>query len=160
MVNIYLPSLLYHISFFSDEGVIRAIAPFLGPTLTPSTLNSFSILVPKMTLLDTPYDWNYTVEPQRGMHGRTFSYPRGRLLGGSSSASEYLGIQHSILLLSHKIFADYIVHQYGSDEDWDRYAKVTGDPGWAWKNVKKYIKKVLVLFSTFYDSPFIPTPNF
>jgi len=36
-----------------------------------------------------------------------------------------------------------MVHQYGSDEDWDRYAKLTGDPGWAWNNVKNYVKKVL-----------------
>jgi len=36
-----------------------------------------------------------------------------------------------------------MVHQYGSDEDWDRYAKLTGDPGWAWKNVKNYVMKVL-----------------
>jgi len=36
-----------------------------------------------------------------------------------------------------------MVHQYGSDEDWDKYAKLTGDPGWAWKNVKNYVKKVL-----------------
>jgi len=100
-----------------------------------------------MALLDTPYDWNYTVEPQRGMHGRTFSYPRGRLLGGSSSASEYTEIRRWILGFSHEIYTDYMVHQYGSDEDWDRYAKVTGDPGWAWKNVRKYVKKVLVFIS-------------
>ncbi|KIM43771.1 GMC oxidoreductase [Hebeloma cylindrosporum] len=90
----------------SDEGVVPAIAPFLATMLTPNTA----------------YDWNYTVVPQKGMHGRTFSYPRGRLLGGSSSAN-------------------YNFHQYGSAEDWDRYAKETGDPGWAWNNVKKYIKK-------------------
>jgi len=44
------------------------------------------------TALDTPYDWNYTVVPQKGMHDRTFPYPQGRLLGGSSSASECGGI--------------------------------------------------------------------
>ena len=42
------------------------------------------------------------------------------------------------------ISADYMVHQYGTDEDWDRYANLTGDPGWAWKNVKNYVKKVLI----------------
>ena len=41
------------------------------------------------------------------------------------------------------ISADYMVHQYGSDEDWDRYAELTGDSGWAWSNVKNYVKKVL-----------------
>ena len=54
-----------------------------------------------MAPLDTPYDWNYTVVPQKGMHGRTFSYPRGRLLGGSSSASEYIEILISELSLYH-----------------------------------------------------------
>ena len=39
-------------------------------------------------LPDTPYDYNYTVTPQVGLDQRTFAYPRGRLLGGSSSASK------------------------------------------------------------------------
>ena len=43
-----------------------------------------------------------------------------------------------------------MVHQYGSDEDWNKYAKLTGDPGWAWKNVKNYVKKVLHINSTLY----------
>jgi hypothetical protein len=51
-----------------------------------------------------------------------------------------------------KISADGMIHQYGSDEDWDRYAQVTGDPGWAWNNVKNYVKKVFH-FNAF-DKPF------
>ncbi|KDR79207.1 hypothetical protein GALMADRAFT_223444 [Galerina marginata CBS 339.88] len=90
----------------SDQGVIAAEAPFLGPTLTPNT----------------PYDWNYTVVPQTGMNGRTFAYPRGRLLGGSSSAN-------------------YLFHQYGTDEDWNRLSSVSGDSGWSWANMKKYVQK-------------------
>ncbi|KAF9479119.1 alcohol oxidase [Pholiota conissans] len=90
----------------SDEGVVPAIAPFLGPTLTPNT----------------PYDWNYTVVAQDGMLGRSFSYPRGRLLGGSSSAN-------------------YLIHQFGTDEDWNRFGSVTGDSGWSWKNMQQYVQK-------------------
>ncbi|KAF8170084.1 hypothetical protein BJ912DRAFT_1025458 [Pholiota molesta] len=90
----------------SDQGVLAAIAPFLGPTLTPNT----------------PFDWNYTVTPQEGMQNRSFPYPRGKLLGGSSSAN-------------------YLIHQYGSTEDWDRYARVTKDSGWAWKNIRQFVKK-------------------
>jgi len=59
------------------------------------------------------------------------------------STVEYNACVH---LLS--ISADYLIHQYGPDEDWDRYAKLTGDPGWAWNNVKNYVKKVLH-FNTF-----------
>ncbi|PPQ66925.1 hypothetical protein CVT26_010014 [Gymnopilus dilepis] len=90
----------------SDQGVVAAEAPFLGPTLTPNS----------------PFDWNFTVVPQQGMKGRTFAYPRGHLLGGSSSAN-------------------YLFHQYGTDEDWNRLAKVSGDSGWAWSNVQKYVQK-------------------
>jgi choline dehydrogenase-like flavoprotein len=38
--------------------------------------------------LDTAYDWNYTVTNQVGMNGRSFAYPRGRILGGCSTASK------------------------------------------------------------------------
>ncbi|KAF9483366.1 alcohol oxidase [Pholiota conissans] len=90
----------------SDQGVILAEAPFLGPTLTPNTI----------------YDWNYTITAQTGMDGKTFAYPRGRLLGGSSSAN-------------------YCFHQWGTNEDWDRLAALSGDPGWAWSNMRNYIQK-------------------
>ncbi|KJA24828.1 GMC oxidoreductase [Hypholoma sublateritium FD-334 SS-4] len=90
----------------SDQGVIPVMAPFLGPSVTPNT----------------PYDWNYTIIPQPGLDGRTFPYPRGRLLGGCTSAN-------------------YMIHQYGSTDDWAEMAKITGDPGWQWNNVKQYIKR-------------------
>ncbi|KAF8962179.1 hypothetical protein BDZ97DRAFT_1759417 [Flammula alnicola] len=90
----------------SDEGVITAIAPFLAPQVTP----------------DTPFDWNYTIVPQSGMDGRTFPYPRGKLLGGCSTAN-------------------YLLHQYGSTEDWDRIANITDDPEWAWSNMRQYVQK-------------------
>ncbi|KAF9530999.1 hypothetical protein CPB83DRAFT_892268 [Crepidotus variabilis] len=90
----------------SDEGVTAAIAPLLAPTLTPNT----------------PYDWNYTVAPQVGLNNRQFALPRGRLLGGSSSAN-------------------YMVHHFGSSDDYDKLASLTGDNGWSWANMKKYIFK-------------------
>ncbi|KAF5318100.1 hypothetical protein D9619_012067 [Psilocybe cf. subviscida] len=89
----------------SDDGVVPVQAPFLGPTVTPNT----------------PWDWNYTIVPQVGMDGRTFSYPRGKLLGGSSSAN-------------------YLFHQFGSSEDWNRLAKLTGDSNWQWSNMRKFIQ--------------------
>ncbi|KAH6896383.1 hypothetical protein BKA70DRAFT_754273 [Coprinopsis sp. MPI-PUGE-AT-0042] len=90
----------------SNEGVLPIQVPFLGPTLAPNT----------------PYDWNYTVTPQEGLDGRTFPFPRGRVLGGSSSIN-------------------YMVHQYGSSEDYDKMAALTGDNGWSWNNMKQYITR-------------------
>ncbi|KAH6896413.1 hypothetical protein BKA70DRAFT_1198967 [Coprinopsis sp. MPI-PUGE-AT-0042] len=90
----------------SNEGVLPIQVPFLGPTLAPNT----------------PFDWNYTVTPQEGLNGRTFPFPRGRVLGGSSSIN-------------------YMVHQYGSSEDYDKLAALTGDSGWSWDNMKQYITR-------------------
>ncbi|KAF9562060.1 alcohol oxidase [Agrocybe pediades] len=90
----------------SDQGLTNLQVPFLGPTLTPNTI----------------VDWNYTVTPQPGMNGRSFAYPRGRVLGGSSSVN-------------------YLFHQFGTDEDWNRLASVSGDIGWNWTNMKKYVQK-------------------
>ncbi len=36
-----------------------------------------------------------------------------------------------------------MIHQYGSTDDWAQMAKITGDPGWDWDNVKQYIKRVM-----------------
>ena len=59
-------------SLYSNEGVLASQIPFLAPTLTPNTL----------------YDWNYTTTAQPGFSGRSIPYPRGRILGGSSSVSK------------------------------------------------------------------------
>jgi choline dehydrogenase-like flavoprotein len=59
-------------SLYSNEGVLASQIPLLAPTLTPYTL----------------YDWNYTTTAQPGFNGRSIPYPRGRLLGGSSSVSK------------------------------------------------------------------------
>ncbi|KAF8192528.1 hypothetical protein BJ912DRAFT_1095103 [Pholiota molesta] len=102
----------------SDEGQALVTAPFLAPTITPNTI----------------LDWNYTVVPQVGLNNRDFPYPRGRLLGGSSSIN-------------------YLFHQYGSTEDWDRFARVTGDPGWAWSNMRQFVSKVFTMTSRFTSIP-------
>jgi hypothetical protein len=31
---------------------------------------------------------------------------------------------------------------YGSSEDWNKYAAITGDEGWNWNNMRQYILKV------------------
>ncbi|KAF5364408.1 hypothetical protein D9758_010695 [Tetrapyrgos nigripes] len=65
-------------------------------------------------------DWNFTA--QVGQDNRTIEVPRGFILGGSSSIN-------------------CMAYTRGSSEDWDRYADVTGDPGWSWDNVQPFIRK-------------------
>jgi len=38
---------------------------------------------------------------------------------------------------------DYMIHQYGSSEDFDKIAEITDDIDWKWDKLKQYIKKVL-----------------
>ncbi|TFK47888.1 aryl-alcohol oxidase precursor [Heliocybe sulcata] len=90
----------------SDRGVQDIEVPLLAPFATP----------------DTAYDWNYTVVPQPGLNGRTPNYPRGFVLGGSSSVN-------------------YLTYTRGSSDDYDRYANISGDPGWSWNNLQYYIRR-------------------
>ncbi|KAF7358832.1 hypothetical protein MSAN_01222800 [Mycena sanguinolenta] len=75
-------------------------------------------------LLEEPniYEWNYSTTPQVGLNNRVVAYPRARILGGCTS--------HNAM-----------VYARGSAEDYDRWAAVTGDPGWSWNNLLPYFFK-------------------
>ncbi|KAF8665712.1 hypothetical protein AX16_000162 [Volvariella volvacea WC 439] len=90
----------------SDEGVTVISTPLLGPSMSP-----FS-----------PFDWNYTTIAQPGLNGRSIPYPRGFVLGGSSSINS-------------------MVHTQGTIEDFDRYAEISGDEGWSWDALLPYLLK-------------------
>ncbi|KAL0576339.1 hypothetical protein V5O48_005637 [Marasmius crinis-equi] len=68
----------------------------------------------------TPYDWNYTTIPQQALNSRVIDYPRGHVIGGSSSTN-------------------FMIYTRGSSEDYDRIAKETNDPGWSWEKLKPFI---------------------
>ncbi|KAG6833033.1 hypothetical protein H0H87_012044 [Tephrocybe sp. NHM501043] len=42
---------------------------------------------------------------------------------------------------THQFFQDYLMYTRGSAEDYDEYAKITGDSGWSWKKLQPYFKK-------------------
>jgi choline dehydrogenase len=62
-------------------------------------------------LFRSPLDWNYDTEPQPQLNGRRIYWPRGRVLGGSSSINAMMWIR-------------------GFAEDYDRWAEVAG-PSWS-----------------------------
>ncbi|KAJ7276976.1 GMC oxidoreductase-domain-containing protein, partial [Mycena rebaudengoi] len=68
------------------------------------------------------YDWNYSTTPQEGLNGRVVPYSRARILGGCSAHNG-------------------MVYTRGTAEDFDRYAKLTGDSGWSWKRMLPYFLK-------------------
>ncbi|KAJ6587189.1 aryl-alcohol oxidase [Mycena vulgaris] len=90
----------------SNAGVLNIAVPFYAPRAVP----------------DTPQDWNYTTTAQVNLNGRSLAYPRGFVLGGSSSIND-------------------MVYTRGSKEDFDRFARVTGDEGWSWDNLIPYMRK-------------------
>ena len=72
-------------------------------------------------------------------------------MGGNSSilVASCLGgrrvqVSDSIICSKPKLTAatDYLFHQFGSNEDWDRLAEVTGDSEWKWSNMRQYVQKV------------------
>ena len=68
-------------------------------------------------------DWCYRTVPEPGLAGRSILYPRGKLLGGSSSINAMLYLR-------------------GQARDYDEWASLTGDDGWAWRNVLPVFMKV------------------
>ncbi|KAJ6521926.1 alcohol oxidase [Mycena vulgaris] len=87
-----------------------------------SNVDILGAIVPFFCSRSVPYDWNYTTVPQAGLNGQVVTYPRGRILGGSSSIN-------------------CLVYSRGSSEDFDRWAEMSGDPGWSWDSLQPYIRK-------------------
>ena len=71
----------------------------------------------------TRRDWNYTTEPQPGLGGRRLFWPRGKLLGGSSSINA-------------------MIYMRGAAADYDEWAELTGDPAWSYENVLPLFRRM------------------
>jgi choline dehydrogenase len=73
-------------------------------------------------LLDHPtLTWGFKAEPDPGVNGRAILYPRGRVLGGSSSINGMIYVR-------------------GQPEDFDHWGQL-GNRGWSWDGVLPYFKK-------------------
>ncbi|MCA0146712.1 GMC family oxidoreductase [Blastococcus sp. LR1] len=71
----------------------------------------------------TRLDWNYTTDEQPGLGGRKLFWPRGKLLGGSSSINAMIYIR-------------------GAKADYDEWAELTGDPSWSYDQVLPLFKRM------------------
>lgn len=94
----------------------------LNPAQAAATLN---IHVPagftKM-LKDPRVNWNYVTEPDPGSAGRAHPFPRGKVLGGSSSINGILWVR-------------------GLPEDYDGWRQL-GLPGWGWDDAERTFRKI------------------
>src|ERR1700710_1708973 len=66
-------------------------------------------------------DWLYKTQAEPGLDGRSLSYPRGRVLGGTSSING-------------------MIYMRGQKEDYD-YWRQLGNIGWSYEDVLTYCKK-------------------
>jgi choline dehydrogenase len=73
-------------------------------------------------LLGSEYDWGYTTVPQKHLNERRIAWPRGRLLGGSSSINAMVYIR-------------------GDASDYDRWAEF-GGPDWGWAAMRPWFERV------------------
>jgi choline dehydrogenase len=75
-----------------------------------------------MKLLDHPtLTWNFKADSAAELNGRDIPYPRGRVLGGSSSINGMIYIR-------------------SQPEDYDHWAQL-GNRGWSWDDVFPYFRK-------------------
>jgi len=73
--------------------------------------------------IDNPRtDWMFRTEADAGLGGRSLLYPRGKVLGGSSSING-------------------MIYMRGQAGDYNRWADLTGDASWRWESVLPLFKK-------------------
>ncbi len=96
----------------ADSGTSVALLEAGGPDTNPW------IHIPVgyfKTMHNPSVDWCYRTEPDAGLNGRSIDWPRGKVLGGSSSLNGLLYVR-------------------GQKEDYDRWRQM-GNIGWGWDDV-------------------------
>ena len=72
------------------------------------------------TFADPSVNWKYQTQSSPGLNGRTMYWPRGRVVGGSSSINA-------------------LVYCRGAPQDFDDWRRM-GNVGWGWEDVKPYFE--------------------
>jgi choline dehydrogenase len=73
------------------------------------------------TISDERIGWGYQTEPEPALNGRRIAWPRGKVLGGSSSING-------------------LVYIRGQKEDFDHWRQL-GNPGWSYDDVLPYFRR-------------------
>ncbi|KAF8894423.1 pyranose dehydrogenase [Infundibulicybe gibba] len=100
-----------------DISVLVVEAGISNQDALPTFVPFFSL-----KLSSTIYDWNFTTTNQSGLNNRIVTFPRGRVLGGSTTING-------------------MFYTRGSADDWNRYASVAHDSAWSWERIQHFIQK-------------------
>ena len=87
----------------------------------PDTKREIHIPIDFAKLFQTPYDWAYMTEAQEQLHHRPLYWPRGKMLGGSSSMN-------------------IMVYIRGNAYDYNQW-RDSGNVGWGYTDVLPYFTK-------------------
>jgi choline dehydrogenase len=74
------------------------------------------------TFNDPRYNWMYQAQPDAALENRSAFWPRGKVLGGSSSINAMV----------------YVRGQPADFDDW----RAAGNPGWSWQELLPYFRKL------------------
>jgi len=99
----------------TEDGTTRVLLLEAGG---PDTKLELHVPAAFSKLFKSDYDWDFTTAPQPGLDGRELYWPRGRVIGGSSSINS-------------------MMHVRGNAADYDEWAKL-GNPGWSYDEVLPY----------------------
>jgi len=94
----------------------------LNPAQAIATLNIYVPAGFTKMLKDPRVNWNYVTEQDPGSGGRVHSFPRGKVLGGSSSINGMLWVR-------------------GLPEDYDGWRQ-RGLTGWGWSEAETYFRRI------------------
>ncbi|MCX4671596.1 GMC family oxidoreductase N-terminal domain-containing protein [Streptomyces sp. NBC_01381] len=72
-------------------------------------------------LFKTPYDWNFSTAKQSALDGRELFWPRGHMLGGSSSMNAMMWVR-------------------GHRDDYDAWGEAAG-PEWSYEEFERYFRR-------------------
>ena len=103
-------------SRLTENPDVRVLVLEAGP---PDTADEIRIPAAISQLFQGPYDWNYQTIPQQRAGDRSIYWPRGRVLGGSSSINAMIYIR-------------------GSRHDYDTWRDEYGCDGWGYTDLLPY----------------------
>jgi choline dehydrogenase len=103
-------------SRLSENPATRVLLLEAGP---PDSADEIHIPAAVNLLFQTAYDWNYQTIPQDRLGGRSIYWPRGRVLGGSSSINAMIYIR-------------------GNRRDYDSWRDEYGCDGWGYTDLLPY----------------------
>ncbi|MBW8755652.1 MAG: GMC family oxidoreductase N-terminal domain-containing protein, partial [Sphingomonadales bacterium] len=112
----------YKVIVLEAGGDDRPTRHLLNPAQAMSTLNIHIPAGFTRMLKDSRINWNYETEPDPNTDGRVHYFPRGKVLGGSSSINGMLWVR-------------------GLPEDYDGWRQL-GLAGWGWGDAEAYFRRI------------------